>query len=176
MPYGNLYFGKNECFYKKIDSSGNHHDFSLAAVCNQPRFLNNKRLHGARVTRVRPIKAANKRAIKKRSLYCPIVPAPSIPSIPALNIKPSYKSMAIAKDGTIYAINSINGGGTGLFAYNSDGSNKWINPFLLYASSEDSVPTIGSDGTIYVGDTNCYFYAITDYGSYSSNNQNLVIL
>ena len=184
MPYGNLYFGENGFFYKKMDSSGNHHDFSLAAVCNQPHFLNNKHVRGASV---RPVKTANKRAMKKRSLYChivpgPIVPAPLIPSIPsipsilALNKKQTYTTMAISKDGSIYAIDGINGGGTGLFAYNSDGSNKWISPFLLYESSEGSSLTIGSDGTIYVSDTNCYFYAITDYGSYGLNNPNLVIL
>jgi len=93
------------------------------------------------------------------------------PSSINMNIFQINTSMTIAKNGTIYVI-GYTGTSTGLFALNSDGSNKWTSPYLLNGSSEGSAPTIGPDGTIYFGDTNCYFYAITDLGTSGINNPN----
>jgi hypothetical protein len=91
-----------------------------------------------------------------------------------LNIFQINTSMTIAKDGTIYVIGyympSSDAPYTGLFAFNSDGSTKWTSPYQLQGASEGSAPSIGPDGTIYFGDTNAYFYAIKDYGSYGAIN------
>ena len=96
------------------------------------------------------------------------------PTSATMNIYQMNTSMTIAKDGTIYVIgfyyNPDTSPNTGLFAFNSNGSSKWTSPFQLNGNSQGSAPTIGPDGTIYFGDTNLYFYAIKDYGSYGSNN------
>jgi outer membrane protein assembly factor BamB len=53
---------------------------------------------------------------------------------------------AIASDGTIYVLSSANH----LFAINPDGSEKW-RFYVLWGSDFWSSPTIGPDGTIYIG-------------------------
>ena len=71
-----------------------------------------------------------------------------------------FSSPTIASDGTIY-IGSTNGS---LYAFNSDGTTKWITPPQISAAFQSS-PTIASDGTIYIGCSNGILYAFNSNGS-----------
>ncbi len=82
-------------------------------------------------------------------------------------------SPAIGSDGTIY----VGSNDFKFYAINPDGSKKWafeaaagIPPWKIISFSLDgngvkSSPTIGSDGTIYVGSDDSYLYAINADGS-----------
>jgi outer membrane protein assembly factor BamB len=69
---------------------------------------------------------------------------------------------AVASDGTVYAV-----GGTQLYAFTSAGSLKWI---YAVGTPDQNVnihgePSIGADGTIYIGSWDTYVYAVYPNGT-----------
>ncbi|MDX1935274.1 MAG: PQQ-binding-like beta-propeller repeat protein [Capsulimonadales bacterium] len=81
-----------------------------------------------------------------------------------------FSSPVIAEDGTIYIGtvskgNPPTGGDQTLFAINPDGSQKWRFDDAGNMGDIEGTPTIGQDGTVYIGSTNGIVYAIEDTGS-----------
>ncbi len=80
-----------------------------------------------------------------------------------------YSNPAIAPDGTIYvgtiqmAKNNTYIGN--LYAFNPNGTLKWVFPQTGTIGSIFSSPAIGSDGAIYVGSSDHNLYALTDNGA-----------
>ncbi|UCF49983.1 MAG: PQQ-binding-like beta-propeller repeat protein [Thermoplasmatales archaeon] len=72
---------------------------------------------------------------------------------------------AIAADGTIYVYSSANY----LFAVNSDGTEKWRH-YLLWGNDFWTSPTIGDDGTIYIGSANSQSTEGFDAGLHAINS------
>ena len=70
-----------------------------------------------------------------------------------------WSTPAIAEDGTIY-VPTWGGYPPHLYALYPNGTLKWT--FGLYTTSS---PAIGTNGTIYIGDDNKYFYAINSDGT-----------
>lgn len=81
------------------------------------------------------------------------------PSLSSIDASP-----AIAPDGnTIYIVDSS----TTLFAYATSGVRQWSYPLSdpAMGTGNDQSPSIGADGTIYVGSPDQYLYAITPNGT-----------
>lgn len=81
-----------------------------------------------------------------------------------------FSSPALAADGTIYVGAGSTGipcpaGATYFYAVNPDGSIKWKFLPSAAATSCQSSPFVGPDGTIYFGCSDNYFYALNPDGS-----------
>ncbi len=74
----------------------------------------------------------------------------------------SSESVAVADDGTIYLSAYSDGYGGSVYAFNPNGSLKWI--FTTYSYGVGASPVIGSDGTIYVGMYDSVLYAVNPDG------------
>ncbi|MBN2082363.1 PQQ-binding-like beta-propeller repeat protein [bacterium] len=84
------------------------------------------------------------------------------------NLTNNVRGLTIGTDGTVYAISWQATASCYLYAYNPDGTPKWTTAALSPGTIEG--PTLGADGTIYVGGRNtagteAVLYAITDTGT-----------